>query len=136
MAERPTAGYELEFDSNGVVGIIKEFTETTDGDTEDISGLGDTQGDVIRRKGLPVDVGEQITFNGKIDTSADGYTSFRAAMKARTKDAVLKFLKDGSGWQYTGHSESYEESASRSEAVWNFSCTFYVNATVDVSGSP
>ena len=131
MAERPTAGWKLEFDNDGVIGIIKDFDEATEGDTEDISGLGDVVGSVVRREGAPVDVGETITFSGKIDEDAAGFDNFRAAMKARTEDSVLKFLDaDDEGFKYTGHAESYNESASRSEAVWNFSCTFYVNETV------
>lgn len=133
MAEKPTAGFNLHFDDDGVVGIIQEFDITYDGDTEDISGLGDTAGDVVRRKGAPVDVGSVLTCSGKIDTSAAGYTNFRAAMIARTAEVELSFLKSGVGTAYTGHADSYNETASRSEAVWNFSLTFYVNSEEPVT---
>ena len=132
MAERPTAGYELRIGATNVVGIIQEFDVTTEGDTEDISGLGDVENGIIRRKGLPVDVGQTVTFSGKIDESAAGYSAFVTAMKQRTKDTNLRFIKGSAGFSYTGHSESYNETASRSEAVWNFSATFYVNESASV----
>lgn len=135
MAERPTAGWDIEFDEDGPVGIINEFDVSYDGDTEDISGLANTEGGIIRRNGAPVDVGSMITISGKIDEDADGFENFRSAMKARTADSVIKLLKDGDGWAYTGHSDSYNESASRSEAVWNFSLTFYVNEEETVTAS-
>ena len=132
MPERPTAGYELRIGTTNVVGIIQEFDVTTEGDTEDISGLSDVENGIVRRKGLPVDVGQTVTFSGKIDESAAGYSAFVTAMKQRTKDTNLRFISGGSGFSYTGHAESYNETASRSEAVWNFSATFYVNATASV----
>lgn len=132
MAERPTAGYELRIGTTNVVGIIQEFDVTTEGDTEDISGLGDVESGIIRRKGLPVDVGQTVTFSGKIDEDADGYSAFITAMKQRTKDTNLRFIKGSEGYSYTGHAESYNETASRSEAVWNFSATFYVNTSATV----
>lgn len=132
MAERPTAGYELRIGTTNVVGIIQEFDVTTEGDTEDISGLGDVQNNIIRRKGLPVDVGQTITFSGKIDEDAAGYSTFVTAMKQRTPDTNLRFLRSGTGFSYTGHAESFNETASRSEAVWNFSATFYVNESASV----
>lgn len=127
MAERPTAGWDIEFDEDGVIGILQEFDINYDGDTEDISGTGDTEGGKIRRKGKPVDVGAILTISGKIDEDADGFDNFRSAMKARTEDSVIQLLKDGDGWSYEGHSDQYNEAMSRSEAVWNFSLTFYVN---------
>ena len=132
MAERPTAGYELRIGATNVVGIVQEFDVTTEGDTEDISGLSDVENGIVRRKGKPVDVGQIVTFSGKIDEDADGFSTFRTAMKQRTKDTNLQFLRNGNGWSYTGHSDSYNETASRSEGVWNFSATFYVNATATV----
>jgi hypothetical protein len=132
MAEKVTAGWILE-NSTGTVGIIQEFDITYEGDTEDISGLGDVENDIVRRKGVPVDVGATITFSGKIDEDADGYATFRTAMKQRTADTTLTFKKGTDGYDYTGHAESYNETASRSEGVWNFSCTFYVNSESAVS---
>lgn len=134
MPEKPTAGYTLE-NSAGEVGIIQEFDITYEGDTEDISGLGGvtTEG-LVRRKGWPVDVGAILTCSGKIDEDADGYETFSAAMKARTPDQTLDFVKEGAGVAYTGHADSYNETASRSEGVWNFSLTFYVNSEDDVPG--
>lgn len=134
MPERPTAGYVIE-NTDGTIGIIQEFSVTYDGDTEDISGTGDVENSIVRRKGAPVDVGSTITFSGKIDEDAAGFSSFRTAMKQRTADTELMMLDgpSGDGWEYTGHAESYEESLSRSEAVWNFSATFYVNSEADVT---
>ena len=132
MAERPTVGWILSVTA-GTVGIIQDFDEATEGETEDISGLGDVQDGIVRRKGVPVDVGETITFSGKIDDGAAGYPSFRLAMKRRTADTVLTFAKGSDGYAYTGHAESFNESASRSEGVWNFSATFYVNSTTPVA---
>ena len=130
MAEKPTAGFNLFFEDTTMkaVGIVQEFDITYEGDTEDISGLGDVENGIVRRKGEPVDVGAILTCSGKVDTSATGYAPFKAAMEARTAESVLAFTKDGNGMEYTGHSESYNETASRSEAVWNFSLTFYVNS--------
>lgn len=135
MAERPTAGYTIEFDTDGKIGILQEFDVVYEGDTEDVSGTGDTAGGIVRRKGKPVDVGSTITLSGKIDETAAGFDTFDAAMEARTEDSVIRLLKDSAGWQYTGHSESYNKSMSRSEAVWNFSLTFYVNSELDVVSS-
>lgn len=130
MAERVTAGYNLFFTDTTLkaVGIIQEFDITYEGDTEDISGLADVENGIVRRKGEPVDVGATLTCSGKVDTSATGYSAFKAAMEARTAESELSFLKDSVGMAYTGHAESYNETASRSEAVWNFSLTFYVNS--------
>ena len=130
MPEKPTAGYDLFFNDTTFkkVAIIHDFDITHEGDTEDVSGTGDvtTEG-VVRRKGVPVDVGAVLTCSGKIDTTKDGYSAFKAAMEKRERDQDLRFLKDGDGMEYTGHSDSYNETASRSEGVWNFSLTFYVN---------
>lgn len=135
MAVRPTAGYDLQFEDTTMktIGIIQEFDEGTEGDTEEISGMNDTAGSVVRRKGKPVDVGETITFSGKIDDTADGYSAFKTAMKARTPDSAIQMILSGAGFKYTGHAESFNETASRTEAVWNFSCTFYVNSTTTVT---
>lgn len=207
MAQRPTAGYVLEYDTYGTIGVIQEFDDGTEGDSEDISGLTDTEGGIIRRKGAPVDSGESVTFSGKIDDSAAGFSNFETAMDARTEDEILHFkpsdagfiadislstsgtitsvpienaestsLTDGqiihlentdeeidqvivdgdqtitgastsitvesvtlnntydttsmvgvASFKYTGHAESFNKTASRTEAVWNFSCTFHVN---------
>ena len=132
MAKRPTGGWNLEFDTDGLVGIIQEFEVSSEGDTQDVTGLGDIQGTIYRRKGVAVDVGETLSISGIIDEGAPGYENFRTAMLNRTQDVNLRFLKDGAGWQYTGMSESYNETASRSNGVWNFSCTFYVNESVEV----
>jgi hypothetical protein len=133
MAERPTAGYDIEFDTDGVVGILQEFDVTYEGDSEDISGTGDTQNGIIRQNSKPVDVGSTITFSGKLDETAAGFDNFDTAMENRTESSKIKLLKDGDGWEYTGHSETYSKSMSRSEAVWNFSCTFVVNSESDVT---
>lgn len=134
MAERPVAGYEIEHDANGVVGILQEFEVTYEGDSEDISGTGDTTGSgLIRRNNKPVDVGGTITFSGKLDEDAAGFSTFDTAMEQRTESTVLKMLRGGEGKQYTGHAESYSKSMSRSEAVWNFSCTFIFNSESDVT---
>lgn len=133
MAERPVAGYDIEFDTDGVVGILQDFEVTYEGDSEDISGTSDTQNGIIRRNNKPVDVGSTITFSGKLDEEAAGFSNFDTAMEQRTEDTVIKMLRNGDGWQYTGHSESYSKSMSRSEAVWNFSCTFIVNSESDVT---
>lgn len=124
---KPTAGWDLKMGAS-TIGTVLEFEDSRDGDTEDISGLNDTVGGIVRRKGQPVDVGAQITFSGKVDTSAAGWTSFRTAMRARTADTALTFTDGTTTVVYTGHSESYSESASRSNAVWDFNCTFYVNS--------
>lgn len=133
MAERPVAGYDIEFDTDGVVGILQDFEVTYEGDSEDISGTADTQNGIIRRKNKPVDVGSTITFSGKLDEDAAGFSNFDTAMEQRTEDSVIKMLRNGDGWSYTGHAESYSKSMSRSEAVWNFSCTFVVNSESDVT---
>ncbi len=133
MAERPTAGYNIEFDTDGVVGILQEFDVVYEGDTEDISGTGDTQNGIVRRKGKPVDVGSTVTLSGKLDETAAGFTNFDTAMEQRTASSSISLLKDGDGWEYTGHAETYTKSMSRSEAVWNFSLTFYVNSESDVT---
>ena len=132
MAERPTAGWTLSVTA-GTVGIIQDFDVAYDGDTEDISGLNDVENGIVRRKGVPVDVGATITFSGKIDDSAAGFSAFQTAMKQRTPDTVLTFAKGADGFAYTGHAESYNEAASRSEGVWNFSTTFYVNSETPVA---
>lgn len=130
MAEKPTAGYGLFINDTTLksVGIVQEFDITYEGDTEDISGLGDVENGIVRRTGVPVDVGATLTCSGKIDTDAAGYTVFRTAMKQRTKDTEIAFTLAGAGVQYKGHAESFNETASRSEGVWNFSMTFYVNS--------
>lgn len=132
MAERPTAGYTLSVTA-GTVGIIQDFDVVYDGDTEDISGLGNVENGIVRRKGVPVDVGSTITFSGKIDDTAAGFASFQTAMKRRTANTALTFSKGTDGFIYTGHAESFNESASRSEGVWNFSATFYVNSETAVA---
>lgn len=138
---KPTAGYDLTFINasdvdQGTVGIVLEFEDSIDGDTEDISGLNDTSGGIVRRKGDPVDVGGQLTFSGKIDTTAAGWSSFQTAMEARTSGVKLRMLdSDGDGWEYTGHADSYSETASRSNAVWDFNCTFYVNSETEITAS-
>ena len=132
MAERPTAGWILSVTA-GTVGIIQDFDVAYDGDTEDISGLGNVENGIVRRKGVPVDVGSTITFSGKIDENAVGFATFQTAMKRRTADTALTFAKSEDGFIYTGHAESYNESASRSEGVWNFSATFYVNSETAVA---
>ena len=132
MAERPTAGWILSVTA-GTVGIIQDFDVVYDGDTEDISGLGNVEHGIVRRKGIPVDVGSTITFSGKIDENAAGFATFQTAMKRRTRDTALTLSKGTDGFTYTGHAESYNESASRSEGVWNFSATFYVNSETPVA---
>ena len=134
MAERPTAGYNIEHDTDGVVGILQEFEVTYEGDSEDISGTGDTTGSgLVRRNNKPVDKGVTITFSGKLDEDAAGFSNFDTAMEERTESTVIKMLRGGEGKEYTGHAESYSKSMSRSEAVWNFSCTFIVNSETDVT---
>jgi hypothetical protein len=136
MATRPTAGWDLFFDeSSQRVAIIKSFEDNRDGDTEDISGLADTVGGVIRRKGAPVDVGTQITVSGLPNDEAPGYPAFKAAMQSRSQNVVLKFLKNGEGIAYTGHAENYSEGADRGANSWTFNLTFYVNSEDDVNGS-
>lgn len=129
---RPTAGYDLLYDGSPI-GIVQEFEENIEGDTEDISGVNDTQGDIVRRKGAPVDVGGTITVSGKVDESKAGYGDFKEAMEERKADESLQFSKNGDGYVYTGHAENYSESASRTDAVWNFSLTFYVNSRADAT---
>jgi hypothetical protein len=132
MAERPTAGYDIHFDTDGVVGILLEFDEATEGDTEDISGTGNVENGIVRRKGVPVDKGQTITISGKLDDTAAGFTTFDTAMENRTPEVDISLLRSGDGWKYTGHAESYNKTLSRSEAVWNFSLTFYVNEKDEV----
>ena len=131
---KPTAGWSIAITSvANVVGIIHEFDSTHEGDNEEYSGTNSPSTDgVIRRITAPVDKGLVITFSGKLDTTATGYDDFTAAMEARTPDTVIVLFKDTESVEYTGHSNSYNESMSRSENVWNFSCTFEVNEEADV----
>lgn len=137
MAQRPTAGYNIHFDglaATDVVGALLEHDVTFEGDTEDVSGTGDTQGDIVRRKGKPVDVGGTATFTLILDESAANFDAFVSAMEGRTADSKIAILDDAfTGWQYTGHAESFSQTLTRSESVWKANLTFYVNSESDVT---
>lgn len=139
MAQRPTAGYNIHFDGNlstNVIGSLLEHNISYEGDTEDVSGTGDTVGDVVRRVGKPVDVGANASFTLILDEAATGYAAFITAMQNRTADSTFSILNaDLEGWEYTGHAESFDQSLTRSESVWKASLTFYVNEETAISGS-
>jgi len=126
---KPTAGWSIALTSEAnVVGIIQEFDVTHEGDSEDISGTNSTLvGDVVRQVHVPVDVGALINFSGKLDESADGYDDFKTAMETRAEDTQIVLFDSEDAVVYEGHAESYSESMSRSEAVWNFNASFRVN---------
>lgn len=132
MAQRPTAGYNIHFNGNAatnVIGSLLEHSVAYDGDTEDVSGTGDTVGDVVRRVGKPVDVGANASFTLILDEAATGYAAFITAMQNRTADTTISILDAGlDGWEYTGHAESFDQNLTRSESVWKANLTFYVNS--------
>lgn len=138
MAQRPTAGYNFHFDgtaSTDIVGALLEHDKTSEGDTEDVSGTGDTVGGVVRRKGKPVDKGVQVTFTLILDDAATGYAAFLTAMENRTTDTDIYVLNEAlAGFKYTGHSESFGETLSRGESVWKANLTFFVNAEAVITG--
>jgi hypothetical protein len=126
---RPTAGWTIAHTTNtNIVGIIQEFDVTHEGDSEEISGTNSALvGTVVRQIHKPVDVGVLINFSGKVDESASGYTNFVTAMENRTEDTKIILKKGSDEYEYVGFAESYSESMSRSEAVWNFNASFRVN---------
>lgn len=137
MAQRPTAGYNFHFDgtaSDDIVGALIEHDVTYEGDTEDVSGTGDVENGIIRRKGKPVDKGGTATFTLILDEASENYAAFVTAMENRTADSNV-YVLDGAltGWHYTGHSESFGQTLTRSESVWKANMTFYVNSEADVT---
>lgn len=137
MAQRPTAGYNIHFDglaSDDIVGALLEHDISTEGDTEDISGTGDTENDIVRRKGKPVDKGRTATFTIILDEDAANFDDFVTAMENRTADSSIAILDDVlTGWNYTGHAESFSQTLTRSESVWKANLTFYINSEADVT---
>lgn len=137
MAERATAGYNVHFDglaADDIVGALIEHDVTYEGDTEDVSGTGDTENGIVRRKGKPVDKGGTATFTIILDEEATGYESFVTAMENRTADSSIAILDETlSGWNYTGHADSFSQTLTRSESVWKANLTFYINSEADVS---
>lgn len=136
--EKPTAGWNLHFDGTSddeIVGALLEWDDAMEGDTEDVSGTGDTQNGIVRRKGKPVDKGRTFTATIILDTEATNHDDFVSAMDSRTEDAELSLLRDGEGYTYIGHSDSFNETGTRSEATWKANLTFYVNEREEVSGS-
>lgn len=127
---KPTAGWSIQFGATpSDVGILHEFDVTFEGDEEEYSGTNSTVTDgVVRQIHGPVDVGALINFSGKIDEGATEYANFKAAMEDRTPDTSITLTDGTASVVYTGHSNSYSESMSRSEKVWNFSATFRVNS--------
>lgn len=137
MAERPTAGYNVHFDglaTDDIVGALTEHDVTYEGDTEDVSGTGDTENGITRRKGKPVDKGGTATFTLILDEDATGFDAFVTAMENRTADSDIAILNESlTGWNYTGHSESFSQTLTRSESVWKANLTFYINSEADIT---
>ncbi len=137
MAESLTAGYKFyngTVAAGDLIGVVREFSITFEGDNEEVSGLSDVEGGIIRSKNLPVDVDASASLSGIVDTDAAGYSAFDAAMKARTKDSVIGVERpDGSALNLTGHSNTYDpETITRDEATVKFSLDFQVNSTEEV----
>lgn len=137
MAQEPTAGYNIHFGgtaSTNVIGALIDWDIATEGDTEDVSGTGDVENGIVRRKGKPVDKGQTFTASIILDRDASGHDTFVTAMENRTADTDIHLLDANlDGTTYTGHSESFNETGSRSESVWKASLTFYVNETAAVT---
>jgi hypothetical protein len=133
MAEALTAGYKLyngTVAAGDLIGIVREISVTYEGNNEEVSGLSDVEGGIIRSKNLPVDVDASLSISGIVDREAAGYDAFDSAMKARTKDSVLGVERpNGDAVNYTGHSNTYDpETVTRDEASVKFSLDFQVNS--------
>lgn len=137
MAQKPTAGWNVHFNgetADDIVGALIDWDDAHEGDTEDVSGTGDVENGIVRRKGNPVDKGETFTASLILDEGATQHDAFVTAMENRTAGTVINLLDDGlDGFAYTGHAESFNRTGSRSESVWKASLTFYVNSRADVT---
>ncbi len=133
MSEELTAGYKFyngTVAAGDLIGIVREFSVTYEGDNEEVAGLSDTEGGIIRSKNLPVDVDGSLSLSGIVDKEAVGYDAFHAAMKARTSGSVIGVERpNGDAVNYTGHSNTYDpETVTRDEATVKFSLDFQVNS--------
>lgn len=137
MSEQLTINYNFYFgDANtgNAIGIVRESTPSYGGDKEEVSGLDNVVSGLLRKKTLPVDGEVTLSWSGIVDTSAEGYSNFDAAMKNRTSCTLTVVRGDGSATEYTGYRDTYDpETVSRGEATVKFSLTFDSNSEKEVS---
>ena len=121
---------------NDTVGRITQFGESITVSEEMISGSEDTTtGDnAILEKYIPVSVGQTANTGGVTLVSDTGQSAIRDAAADATEEVVLELrYADGSGVDYTGFFQNYENSGELTANVWRFTAQFRVNSKEDVA---